>query len=298
MTAVAARDPERAKTFAAKHDIARVHTSYDELVDDPEVDAVYIPLPNGLHAQWTLRAIAAGKHVLCEKPFTSNADEARTVAAAATSSGLTVMEAFHYRYHPLAERMHAITHDGTIGTVRKIRTTMCFPLPKFSDIRYNFGLAGGAMMDAGCYAIHCMRLLGTGDAKVVDAEAKRRGESIDRAMVARYEFPDGVEAKTTVSMWSRNLLNLSAHAIGDRGELHVTNFVAPQLFNRLRLVVDGKTTRERVRGEATYTYQLRAFAGAILRGEPVRTPPEDAITTMGLIDDVYLAAGLPLRGAG
>jgi predicted dehydrogenase len=101
VTAVAARDPQRARAFAAKHGVARVHDSYEALIADPDVDAIYNPLPNSLHAPWTLRAIAAGKHVLCEKPFTSNAAEAEQVAAAARASGLVVMEAMHYRYHPL-----------------------------------------------------------------------------------------------------------------------------------------------------------------------------------------------------
>ncbi len=103
--ALAARDPERAAPFCAKHKIPRVVASYEELVKDPEVDAVYIALPNGLHGRWTLAALAAGKHVLCEKPFTADAAEARTVAGAASTSGLVVAEAFHYRYHPLAARL-------------------------------------------------------------------------------------------------------------------------------------------------------------------------------------------------
>ena len=108
VTAVAARDPERARRFAAQHGIATVHGSYEELLADPDVDAVYNPLPNSLHAPWTLRAIAAGKHVLCEKPLAANEAEAAEVAAAARSSGLVVMEAFHYRHHPLARRMREI----------------------------------------------------------------------------------------------------------------------------------------------------------------------------------------------
>ena len=105
VSAVAARDPDRARRFADKHRIRRVHPSYQALLDDPAIDAIYNPLPNSLHAAWTLRAIEAGKHVLCEKPFTANAVEAAEVAAAAKASGLVVMEAFHYRYHPLARRM-------------------------------------------------------------------------------------------------------------------------------------------------------------------------------------------------
>src|SRR5256712_4397526 len=103
--AVAARDPERARQFAARHGIPRVHPSYDELLADPEIDAIYNPLPNALHCAWTIRALAAGKHVLCEKPFASNADEARRMADAARAHGRVLMEAFHYRFHPLAARM-------------------------------------------------------------------------------------------------------------------------------------------------------------------------------------------------
>src|SRR6185436_18147713 len=106
---------------------------------------------------------------------------ARTVAAAAAASGLVVVEAFHYRYHPLAERMRAIAHDE-LGTIREVRTALCFPLPKFSDIRYNYALGGGALMDAGCYALNCLRLLGPGEPEVVSARALLRTPEVDRAM--------------------------------------------------------------------------------------------------------------------
>src|SRR3954452_7433253 len=117
VAAVAARDPARARAAATKLAIPTVHRAYAAVLADPSLDAVYIPLPNALHAQWTLAAIAAGKHVLCEKPFTSNVDEARAVAEAAAGSGLVVMEAFHYRYHPLIARVLALIGDGTIGDV-------------------------------------------------------------------------------------------------------------------------------------------------------------------------------------
>jgi predicted dehydrogenase len=296
VAAIAARDPARAQAFAKKHGVARTHTSYADLIADPELDAVYIPLPNGLHADWTLRAIDAGKHVLCEKPFTSNEKEARTVADAAAASNVVVMEAFHYRYHPLAEKMRALVHGGALGEIRHVQTAMCFPLPLFNDIRYNYDLAGGATMDAGCYAIHCLRLLGPGEPEVVSARAKLKGPKVDRAMVADFRFASGATGRIETSMWSRTLLKMGARVVGDRGELRVFNFATPQMFNRFSVTVDGKKTSERVRGDATYTYQLRAFAGAVLRGEPVLTPADDAIVTMRLIDDIYRAAGLPLRG--
>ena len=295
--AVAARDRRRAEAFAARHGVPAVHDSYVGLLADPSLDAVYIPLPNGLHAQWTLAALKAGKHVLCEKPFTSNAAQAREVAAAADGTGLVVREAFHYRYHPLARRMAELVRGGELGRIERVETAMCFPLPRFSDIRYDFSLAGGALMDAGCYAVHAMRLLAPGDPEVTAARAltMRRDRRIDRAMTARFSFPGGATGEVRASMWSSALLRIRAQAVGERGTLTVTNFAAPQFWSRFTVTVDGQRRRERFGGEATYVHQLRAFAAAV-RGEPANlTPPSDSVATMSLIDDIYTAAGLPLR---
>jgi len=283
VTAVAARDPARARQFAAKHDIAVVHDSYEALIADPDIDAIYNPLPNSLHAPWTLRAIAAGKHVLCEKPFASNEAEAAEVADAARSAGLVVMEAFHYRHHPLARRMLDVV-TGELGKLRHVEAALCFPLPRFSDIRYRFDLAGGATMDAGCYPINCIRLLGQDEPAVVSARARLRGPAVDRAMVADFRFPGGATGRIITSLWSGQLLRLGARAVGERGEMRVFNYLSPQAFNLLTVRAGRKTRRERVRGEATYTC------------EPVATTPEDAVANMRQIDDVYRAAGLPVRG--
>jgi predicted dehydrogenase len=297
VAAVAARDPERARRFAAKHRIRRVHDSYQALIDDPAVDAVYNPLPNSLHAPWTLRAIEAGKHVLCEKPFAANADEAAGVAAAARESGLVVMEAFHYRYHPLARRMRDVVQAGEIGPLRYLEASLCFPLPRFSDIRYSYDLAGGATMDAGCYAINWLRMLGPGEPEVLSARAKLHRPDVDRAMSASFRFAGGVLGRMTASLWSGQVLRLDAKAVGDHGVMRVFNYVSPQFYNRLTVTADGYTRRERVSGEPSYTYQLRAFAAAVRHGDPVLTTPEDAVANMAVIDAVYRAAGLPRRGA-
>lgn len=297
VAAVAARDPERARRFAAKHRIRRVHDSYQDLIDDPAIDAVYNPLPNSLHAEWTLRAIAAGKHVLCEKPFAANADEADKVAAAAAASGLVVMEAFHYRYHPLARRMLDVVQGGEIGPLRYLEASLCFPLPRFSDIRYSYALGGGATMDAGCYAINWLRMLGPGEPEVLSARAKLHGPDVDRAMAASFRFAGGVLGRMTASLWSGQVLRLDAKAVGDQGVMRVFNYVTPQHFNRLTVAADGYTRRERVSGEPSYTYQLRAFAAAVRHGDPVLTTPEDAVANMTVIDAVYQAAGLSRRGA-
>ncbi len=295
VTAVAARDPARARQFAARHGIPVVHDSYKALVADPDVDAIYIPLPNSLHAPWALRAIAAGKHVLCEKPFAANEAEAAEVASAARAAGLVAMEAFHYRYHPLARRMQEIV-AGELGELRHVEADLCFPLPVFSDNRYRFDLAGGATMDAGCYPVNCIRMLGPGEPAVVSAKARLHGPEVDRAMVATFRFGGGVTGRIRASLWSGQVLRVGARAVGEHGEMRVLNYLAPQFFSLLTVRAGGTTRWERVRGEATYTYQLRAFAAAALRGEPVITSAEDAVANMRQIDDVYRAAGLAVRG--
>jgi predicted dehydrogenase len=294
IAAVAARDGKRAAAFAARHGIERAYGDYATLIADPALDAVYVPLPNGLHARWTLAAIAAGKHVLCEKPMTANAAEAERVADAAQAAGVVVMEAFHYRYHPLTARVLALIPE--LGPLVRVETAMCFPLPRFADIRYSYELAGGAMMDAGCYAAHALRTYGGAAPEVVSARATLRSPDVDRAMVAEYRFAGGATGRTTTSLWSRHVLGVSARVVGERGELRILNFAAPHIYHRLTVRTADRVAHERVRGEATYTYQLRAFAAAAGGADTNLTPARDAVTTMRLIDDVYTAAGLTPRG--
>jgi predicted dehydrogenase len=295
VAAVAARDVSRAQAFAVKHGIAGVHDSYEALIADQDVDAIYNPLPNGLHGRWTRAALDAGKHVLCEKPFTANAAEAREVAELAAKSDRVVMEAFHYRYHPLALRIEQIIASGELGKLERVESGFCFPLPKFSDIRYDYALAGGATMDVGCYAVHMLRTFGGSTPEVVWAQAKLRGPQVDRAMTAELRFAAGHTGRVLCSMWSAHLLQLSARVVGDRGEVRLRGLNPMAPFSRL-LVRSAEGRRiERFPRRPSYAYQLDAFAAAVLRGESVRTPPEDAIENMTVIDGIYRAAGLPLR---
>jgi predicted dehydrogenase len=296
VVAVAARDPARAEKFARKHGIPKVHATYDDVIADADVDAIYNPLPNGLHAEWTLKAIAAGKHVLCEKPFTANAAEAETVADAAAGTELVVMEAFHYRYHPLAQRMHDIVAGGELGSLQHIEAWMCIPLPRFKDIRYQYDLAGGAAMDLAAYTVHQLRLLGGDAPEVTAARARLQSPNIDRWMQADMRWPAGHTGRMTCALWSSTLLKLAIRARGDRGELRVFNPTGPQFFHRFTVRTDGRKRRERFPRKATYTYQLEAFTSAVLHGTPVLTPPADSVQNMRVIDTVYRTAGLPLRG--
>ena len=296
VTAVAARDPLRARAFADRHGIMRVHPTYDALLADPQIDAIYNPLPNSHHCEWSIRALEHGKHVLCEKPIAANAAEAERMAAAARATGRVLAEAFHWRYHPLAARMRDIIESGELGTIRHVEAHFCIPLLKRGDIRYRLDLAGGATMDTGCYAISILRFLAAAEPEVVRATARLSSPGVDRAMEADFRFADGRTGRITCSLLSGTLLRASALVRGDAGQLSVLNPIAPQFFHRLTVRTATGTRTERLRGDATYTYQLRAFVAAVRTGTPVPTGPDDAIANMRVIDAVYSAAGLPLRG--
>jgi predicted dehydrogenase len=296
VTAIAARDLERARRFAAKHKISRAYGSYAQLLADPRIDAVYIAVPNGLHGRWTNAALEAGKHVLCEKPFTANAEEAATVAEAARHSGLVVMEAFHYRYHALTRRMLEIVNSGELGTITQMKAWLCFPLLPPNNVRWNYQLAGGALMDAGCYTIHLLRTLAGAEPQVSSATAKTRSAAVDRLLEAELAFPGGCTGLITASMLSRRVLGAGAQVSGTRGTMEVLGPYVPQLVHRLIVRSDIRRAVEHMpRQPSTYASQLRAFTGAILRGEPVLTGPDDAVANMAVVDACYAAAGLPRR---
>jgi predicted dehydrogenase len=296
VAAVADRDVSQARAFAAKHGIARVHENYDALVADPDLDAVYIVLPNSLHGRWTRAALAAGKHVLCEKPFMANAAEAGEIAELAATSGRVVMEAIQYRYHPLTLRVEQIIATGELGKLERVDVALCVLLPKRSNANvYDYSLAGGALMDAGVYAVDMLRTFGGSTPEVVSAQAKLSGPEVDRAITAELQFTSWLTGRIRCALWSSDLFRASAKLVGDRGELRVLSPAAPHLLHRLSVRSADSKRVERFPGRSSFEYQLAAFAGAVLRGEPVKTTPEDAVENMSVIDAIYRAAGLSLR---
>ncbi|BBY59797.1 Gfo/Idh/MocA family protein [Mycolicibacterium sarraceniae] len=292
VVAVAARDRCRAQAFADEHAISRVYENYHALVADPNLDAVYIPLPNSLHGRWIRAALGAGKHVLCEKPFTANAQEAREIATLAAESGLVVMNGFHYRHHPFAERVQQTIASGELGKLERVEGYWCHWLPKFSHARYDYSLGGGSVMDLGCYAVDMVRVFGGSTPEVVAAQAKLHGPQIDRAMTAQLRFADGVTGSIHCSMWSSARPQFGVKLIGDRGVLRLNPLIPFQRFSVRS--ANGKRS-ENFGVRTTYAYQLDAFAAAVLRGEAAETSAQDAIETMTVIDGIYRAAGLEPR---
>ena len=296
IVAVAARDQDRAVAFAGKHGIARVHDSYDALIADPEIDAVYNPLPNSLHAEWTIRALQAGKHVLCEKPMASNADEATEMAKVADETGLVLFEAFHYRYHPLALRTKAIIDAGEIGALRHIDAQFCTLMLRPNDIRLRYDLGGGALMDLGCYTINMIRTFSGLEPTVVRAETTLSSPQVDRSMDVDFSLGDGITAHTFCSFRSRALFRIDLRIFGDLGSVRVGNIILPQyVYHKLTVKTPTGKRVEQLPKTTTYAHQLDAFVNAV-HGADYPTDAADGVRNMRVIDAAYDAAGLDRRG--
>ncbi|GAA3121224.1 putative dehydrogenase [Kribbella aluminosa] len=299
LVAVAARDADRAAAFATDHGVERVHASYQELLDDPEIEAIYNPLANGLHGPWNLQALAAGKHVLTEKPSASNAAEALQVQEAVRSSGLVFMEAFHYAYHPVMRRLQELVAKGELGELQHVEATMVMPPPADDDPRWSLPLAGGAVMDVGCYALHAQRMFAAyagGAPKLLNARAgeRKRMPGVDEWLNADLEFPSGATGAVRTSMAADNV-EFSLKVVGSRGEAFAPFYVLPQNDDRVIVTTREDTWVEHLGTRTSYTYQLEAFAGAIRNGAPLLTDADDALATMQLIDECYVAAGMTPR---
>ena len=295
VVAIAARDRSRAREFAKANDIPGVLATYDDLIADPEVEVIYNPLPNSMHCEWTINALRAGKHVLCEKPIASNADEAQQMQKVAVETGKLLGEAFHYRYHPLADRVRQLMRDGTLGKLAHVEGHFAVPIPP-TNIRFDWSLAGGATMDLGCYPLHMIRYFSGMTPRVIRAKAEVGPPSIDIKMEADMELAADVTARMTCSMAADAQLSSWFSARGDRGSLKVTNPVGPHYGHQLTITTPKGETNETVPGDTTYTHQLRAFVAAVRGGPHFPTDGVDGIVSMRIIDDVYRAAGLPPRG--
>lgn len=294
--AIAARDPKRAYSFAKRHHIPRVHQTYAALLADPDIDAIYNPLPNSLHAEWTIRALQAGKHVLCEKPIASNTTEAEEMAKAARETGLVLSEAFAYRYFPLTEHVKQIMKSGELGNIQHIDAQFCFLLPSPKNIRFNFELAGGALMDCGCYPVSLIRYLAEAEPVVEKAEARLFAPQVDHNMTADLSFSDGRTAHLECGMLSPKVFRSVLNVQGDAGRLRVISPFQPHWFHWLSVHGQNGKHSERVRGENSYTLQLRAFVRAIRGDMKLNTDPDDAVCNMRVIDAIYEKAGLNRRG--
>jgi predicted dehydrogenase len=299
LVAVAARDRDRAQAFADEHGVERVLDSYADVIADPEVEAIYNPLANGLHGPWNLAAIEAGKHVLSEKPFASNADEAAEVRDAAAKADVVVLEGFHYLFHPVTLRLHDLLDSGELGDLQRVEVNMVIPAPDDDDPRWSLPLAGGAMMDLGCYALHAHRMLAPwagGEPTLVAARGEEREgkPGVDEWIDADLEFPNGAVGSARCNMDGERL-QMTCKIIGSRGEATAANFVLPHEDDRIFVATPAGSRIEQPGTRLTYTYMLEAFAARLRDGEPLPIDADDAVATMQLIDACYRAAGFDPR---
>ena len=263
LVAIASRDRARAEEVASRHGFAHVDESYQAVVEDPEVDAVYIPLVNSLHKEWTLRAVAAGKHVLCEKPLAMNAVEAEEMGAAAERAGVRLMEAFMYRFHPrprdfiqaLREPMYVAASFG-------------FSFHKPENYRMKKELGGGALLDVGCYTVSVARwILGEPDG----VAAWARGGEVDMTVNALLHFPGGA----TAAVWA--------------------SFEAPEEQELTVVTRDGRQRLERPfssKEPDPYRLMVESFAESVMQDGPVAIPVADSIANMRVLDRIAEAAGI------
>jgi predicted dehydrogenase len=294
VTRIAARDRGRAEAFAAEHGIGGVADDYVQVIEADDVDVVYNPLPMSLHAEWTIRALRAGKHVLCEKPFASNATEAAEMVAAAEAEDLVLCEAFHYRYHPLFLRLLDEVAAGRIGTIRRVEGVFETRISR-PDIRWDYATSGGSLMDLGCYPMSWVRHLTGEEPEVVSATAVEGPERIDARITAELRFPSGVTGSVRSAMDRGPEISLLVE--GDGGRIVVDNPMAPQNGNRVVIQTPSGVTSGPIEAGISYHHMVRAFIDHLIHGTPFPTQGADSIANMAAIDAVYQAAGLPLRGA-
>ncbi|HET7802498.1 MAG TPA: Gfo/Idh/MocA family oxidoreductase [Humibacillus xanthopallidus] len=294
LVAVAARDVARARAFACEHGVERALESYAAVIDDPDVEVVYNPLPNSLHAEWNIRAAEAGKHVLSEKPAALNADEAMRVRDAVAAAGVVFMEAFHYPYHPLFQRVCRLLADGAVGDVQHVEAILKMPAPPDSDPRWSSELGGGSTMDLGCYSLSALRLLSPyagGEPRVVSAwrEDRPGRPGVDERLFVEVAYPSGATGSGGSDMdCSERDFHLLVR--GSAGEIFVPMFPVPHEGDSLVLRLDGQPEIvEHLGTRSSYTYQLEAFADAVRRGSRVVTDAEWSVGNARLMEDSFAA---------
>ena len=287
VVAVASRDAGRADAYAAEHGIATAHGSYEALLADPDVEAVYVSLPNGMHHEWTMYALAAGKHVLCEKPYTRHPHEAEEAFDAADAAGLVLAEAFMYRHHPQTARVARLVADGAIGRLCAVKATFTFPLRDLSDVRALPELDGGALMDVGCYCVSGIRLL-AGEPEHVRGEQVTGTTGIDMAFHGTLRCAGDVVGQFEATF--RSPQRQSLEAVGEDGVLVVEAPWRVDWGGSVTLRRDGATELVEVDEADAYTLELENLADAIDGRAPALLGRADAVGQARAIEALYRSA--------
>jgi len=290
VVAVASRSEEKARVFATELGIPRAYGSYQALLAADDIDAVYIPLPNSLHREWTIKAAEAGKHVLCEKPLALNAAECVDMDVAARRNGVKLMEAFMYRFHPQTEQVLQLIQQGAIGTVRFIRAAFTFRLTNPANIRFQPELGGGALMDVGCYCVNVCRTLAGAEPVEVQAYASWGETGVDEQLVGTLRFADDLFAQfdCALDMERREVYQVA----GTESCLDVPVAFLPRAADTTIVQRTGRweETTYTVPGVDEYQLMVEHFADCVRHDRPVRYPPAEAAANMRVIEALYRSA--------
>jgi predicted dehydrogenase len=287
VVAVASRDTARAEAYAAERGIPRGYGTYERLLDDPGVDAVYVPVPNALHFEWTMRALEAGKHVLVEKPFTRWAHQAEEAFGLARQRGRVVMEAFQYRHHPQTPEVKRLLEEGAVGRVQLVRGSFSFLLPSLSDVRAIPELDGGALMDVGCYCISIARYL-LGEPERVAGEQVLGETGVDLAFHGTLRFPGDVVAQFDCSFTQPQYERLDV--VGDHGWLLVDSPWRAMGEGELLIRHVDHLRRVDVDAADAFSLQLENFADAVAHEAPPLIGHEESVGQARTIEALYRSA--------
>jgi len=293
LSAIASRDLDKATAFAKEYNIPRAYGSYDELLADPDIDAIYNPLPNHLHGVWSINAAEAGKAVLCEKPLAQDAPEAQQMLDTFKNRGVLLAEAFMYRYHPQIERILSLIAEGAIGNIKVIDagfTYLMSPEQHAFDIRTQPNMAGGALMDVGCYCVSMMRLV-TGEEPIhATADAIWAESGTDDTLVGTLRFPSGVLGHFDCGFLAnfRNFVEVR----GDGGRLFAgMPFTSPRDEEKtIHVWRDQEHEELHIAPTDHYRLMVEDFQDALREGRPTRWPAKDAVNQMRAIDMLYASA--------
>ena len=293
VAAIASRDAEAARAAAARLDIPTAHGSYEALLADPDVDAVYIPVPNHLHAAWTIAALRAGKHVLCEKPLAMTADEAQGMVDVAHETGLHLMEAFMYRHHPTWVAAMDLVDSGRIGTLTAVQSWFSFFNDDPANIRNIREYGGGALFDIGCYSVNLSRMIFGGEPRRVQASIRRDPTSgVDVLTSAILDFERGI-ATFTCSTRSESDQRVDIYGSTGRISIGIPFNIPPDRPASIFLTAGGDppvapaTEVLEYPTADPYAVEFERFATAVLDGGPTPVPPEDAVANLRVIDTIF-----------
>jgi D-xylose 1-dehydrogenase (NADP+, D-xylono-1,5-lactone-forming) len=287
IVAVGSRESAKADAYAAEHGIPRAHGSYETLLADAEVDAVYISLPNALHHEWTMKALAAGMHVLCEKPYSRHPEEVEAAFAAAESAGLALMEAFMYRHHPQTRLVEQLVSEGALGRLRSIRACFTFPLTDFTNVRASTDLDGGALMDVGCYCVSGARLL-AGEPVSVSAVRVDGPTGVDMALYGTLRHEDAVVTQFEASFLAPRRQRLEI--VGQDAVLTVQSPWRADWPGAVLLTRDGTTEGLDVPSANSYVLELENLAAAASGEAEPLLGRDDALGQASTIAALFAAA--------